>query len=256
MNIVIVEDEAPAARRLQKLLKENDPSIKIIASLDSIESTITWLSDNPPPDLFFMDIQLADGLCFEIFRRKEVTSPVIFTTAYDEYALRAFKVNSIDYLLKPIDSTDLKRSLEKYKQLKNNFSPKAEGENKLEKLLHDLIPSEDKYKTRFLVKSGQRYIPVDTDAIAYFYTEDKVVLLKTFQKNVYVVDSTLDHLEQQLNPKEFFRVNRQFILHVNAINHINTFFNGKLKIQAKPDNEHEIIISREKASDFKNWLDH
>ncbi len=253
MNVLIIEDEAPAARRLQKLLLETDPAINILSSVESIEAAVNWLNANPHPDLLFVDIQLADGLSFEIFNKVKILSPVIFTTAYDEYALKAFKVNSIDYLLKPIDSEELKKSFYKFRMLKERFSigTQANGPS-LDILIQQLMPE---YKSRFLVKSGQRLIPVATEEIAYFYTEDKMVLINTFQNNIYTVDYTLDQLVGLLNKKEFFRINRQFILRINAIKGISSHLNGKLKIQATPPINGEIIVSREKSTEFKNWLD-
>lgn len=248
MKIVIIEDEAPAARRLANLVKECRPGVEIIGQFDSVETAAGWLGENPAPDLAFMDIQLADGLSFEIFETVKISFPVIFTTAYDEYALKAFKVNSIDYLLKPIDKTELARALDKFDGLKKQPGNSAD--------ISELLKSFNKpqFKTRFLVKQGQRLIPISTEEIAYFFAEDKLVFLVTAQRNKYAVDYTIEQLESQLDPQKFFRANRKVITSVQAVKDIHLSFNGKLKIYLKPDFSEEVFVSRERAADFKAWL--
>lgn len=251
MKVLIIEDEAPAARRLTQLIKEAKPNAVILDQLDSVESAIEWFSNNPVPDLAFMDIQLADGLSFEIFENTEVRCPVIFTTAYDEYAVKAFKVNSIDYLLKPIDNNELKRAFDKYDKLQSNNSPVIDISE-----IVKTLGKQQNYKNRFLVKQGQRLIPVDAARIAYFFAEDKLVLLVTNDNHKYIVDFTLEQLESKLNSQYFFRINRKIITSRPAVKDIHLSFNGKLKIYLKPDlKEGEgIFVSRERAPEFKTWM--
>jgi DNA-binding LytR/AlgR family response regulator len=250
MKVLIIEDEAPAARRLTALVKEIRPQAEILGQIDSVETAIEWCNNNPLPDLAFMDIQLADGLSFDIFEAVPVKCPVIFTTAYDEYAIKAFKVNSIDYLLKPIDKDELAKALDKFDELIQQ--PNAGPIN-----ISELVKSfgADKFKSRFLVKQGQRLIPVGTDEIAYFFAEDKVVFMVTHAGNKYVVDYTIEQLENQLSPEKFFRANRKIITSLPAVKDIHISFNGKLKIYLKPDfGNEEIFVSRERSPDFKTWL--
>ena len=253
MNVLIIEDEAPAARRLQKMLVELEPGIQVLGLPDSVESAVNWLKGNNVPELIFMDIQLSDGLSFEIFDHVDITSPVIFTTAYDEYALKAFKVNSIDYLLKPISTDELRQSLAKYHKLNNEKSDNT-GE-KIENLLNTLKLRKDNYKSRFLVKIGDKYFSISSSQAAYFYTEDKAVYLMTHDKARYPVDHSLDDLEKMLDPSCFFRINRQYIVHVDAVNRLHSYFNGKMKVFLKPEAPEEVIVSRDKASLLKDWLD-
>lgn len=248
MKIIIIEDEAPAARRLVNLIKECRSGVEIIGQFDSVETAAGWLGENPAPDLAFMDIQLADGLSFEIFETVKISFPVIFTTAYDEYALKAFKVNSIDYLLKPIDKAELARALDRFDDLKKQPGNSAD--------ISELLKSFNKpqFKARFLVKQGQRLIPVSTEDIAYFFAEDKLVFLVTVQANKFVVDYTIEQLENQLDPQRFFRANRKIITSVMSVKDIHLSFNGKLKIYLRPDFSEEVFVSRERAADFKAWL--
>jgi two-component system LytT family response regulator len=254
MKILIIEDEAPAARRLQLLLKDVDSSIESIAITDSIVSSVQWMNSNPSPDLIFMDIQLADGLSFEIFSRTAVQTPVIFITAYDEYALQAFKANGIDYLLKPVENSALAESMQKFHSLKAQFTHQADREN-LQNLLKTIRPDQPTYKSRFLVKLGDRLIFVPAIEIAYFRAEDKIVLIITTDHKKYIADHSLDELEPMMNPKEFFRLNRQFLTHIQSIKSINQYFNGKLKLILQPLPPQEVLVSRERAGAFKKWLD-
>lgn len=255
LNILIVEDEDLAARKLKKMLFEIDPEMCCVGISDCITTSVNWLKAHGEPDLILMDIELADGQSFEIFSRIEIKCPVIFTTAYDEYALKAFKVNSIDYLLKPIKVEELKAALDKFKNLRRQNGKLSQQPN-IEKLVETLVAQQNhtKHRDRFLVKTGQRLMPVSTDEIAYFYTEDKVVFIRTRNDDRFIVDYTLDEIEHQLNPKDFFRANRQYILNSSSIEEIHTWFNGKLKVSVRPKPEEEIVISRDKAGDFKNWL--
>jgi two-component system LytT family response regulator len=255
MKVLIIEDETLAAKRIRKMVEELEEKIEIVGVTDSIESSVSYLKNNPHPDLILMDIELADGQSFEIFNQVDVKSTIIFTTAYDEYAIRAFKVNSIDYLLKPITQEDLKRGIDKFKQWsgahQDTSAPKLDLDSIVMALREQHIQA---YKRRFLVKQGQKYIPLDVQDIAYFYTEDKVSFIKTYSDQRYVVDHSLDELEQLLDPVYFFRANRQFIVSPKSLDGIHNHFNGKLKINLKPLVSEEVYVSRERAADFRAWL--
>lgn len=254
MRVLIIEDETPAFRRLQKLLEGISDKIEILEVIDSVEMALAWFRNHAAPDLVFMDIQLADGLSFEIFQHIDVKSPIIFTTAYDEYALQAFKVNSIDYLLKPIEAKDLAQSLQKFQSLKEQFGQEAPFPDW--KMLQQVFQKEETvYKSRFLVKLGERLISIPEEEIAYFLTEEKLVLLFTHTGQKYVVDYTLDDLENMLNPRHFFRLNRQCLARLEAIAKIHQYFKGKLKVLVQPPAQVELIVSRERSSTFKAWLD-
>lgn len=253
LNLLIIEDETPALNRITKLVKELAMEINIIGTADSIESAVNIIESTAKIDLALMDIELADGQSFEIFKQCKVSFPVIFTTAYDEFAMKAFKVNSIDYLLKPVDSVELQAAFEKYKTL---FLNKESGEQQIENLLKALrTNSKESYKERFLVKTGSRLISIHVDEIAWFQASDKMVYLQMFSGNKYVIDYSLDELISLLNPKNFFQLNRQFIGSLKSIKDIHTYFNGKLKISLVPTIEEEVLVSRERAAEFKNWLD-
>jgi len=250
MKIIIIEDEAPALNRIKKMVLELQPNAIIMATADSIESAIVAINDHPETDLLLMDIELADGQSFEIFNQIEVKCPVVFTTAYDEFALKAFKVNSIDYLLKPIEKEELKLALEKFKSIHQNKS----NTESLKQMLEQINQKNNTKKERFLVKLGDRLISVSTKDIAYFNSKDKLTFLVTQNSNKYVVDYTLDELNLLLDSKNFFHLNRQYIAAFTSIVNIHTYFNGKLKIQLFPTVDDEVIVSREKANDLKTWL--
>jgi two-component system, LytTR family, response regulator LytT len=252
MNILIIEDELIAARRLEKILKGLVPELHILALLESVEQSVVWFRQNLPPDLILMDIQLSDGSSFEIFSQVSITSPVIFVTAYDEYALQAFKVNSIDYLLKPIDKDELVQSLEKYKRLMQfkEYAPPPD----MTQLINSLRDAKPNYKTRFLVKSGQTFITIFTQEIAYLCAEHKVTYLVTREGKKHIIDLTLEELEDQLDPKVFFRLNRQFIAAVHAIIKLHNYFNRKLKVELHPPTDIDVLVSRERSHEFKTWL--
>jgi two-component system, LytTR family, response regulator LytT len=250
MHILLIEDEQPAARRLEKLLHEVRENLTLIGPLDSIETSVDYLQNNDQPDLILMDIELADGQSFEIFKQVDVQSPVIFTTAYDEYALQAFKVNSVDYLLKPIDREQLNAAIAKFERTK----PDASSALNIDELLAQLSPNSSAYRSRFLVKMGQRMIPVDVKDAAYFHSEDKLTFLHTYEGRRLPLDLTLDDLERSLEPGRYFRANRQFIIAVDTVQNVHMHFNGKLKLDLKPKPEGEVFVSREKSSTFKQWL--
>ena len=250
MKVVIIEDEKPAARRLSRMLKELD--IEPLTMLHSVEESVNWFYNNEHPDLLFLDIQLSDGLSFEIFDEVEVNSAIIFTTAYDEYALKAFKLNSIDYLLKPIDADELENAIQKFKQLQANDS---QNNIDLEQLKLLVAPIQKNYKKRFTVKIGQHLKMISVDAIECFFSENKATHIQTIDNRSYLIESTLDQLEGKLQPDTFFRVNRKFVVNINAIKDIIAYSNSRLKLQLQTYNETEIIVSRERVKDFKNWLE-
>ena len=253
MNILIIEDEIFAQEELKRLLNKSKSQINILASIDSIEESVIWLKKNPLPDLIFMDIQLSDGLSFEIFNKIKITVPVIFTTAYDEYAIRAFKVNSIDYLLKPIDEKALLSSLEKYEQLKSEFSKKT-AIIETDQLTELLNFQTKKYKNRFVSRIGDKLHHILSGDIAYFQADDKIVFLITCKNEKYIIDNNLEEIESMLDPESFFRINRRYIVKIEAIADVQKYFNGRLIITLKPKTNDEVLVSREKAGAFKNWL--
>ena len=252
MKVLIIEDEAPAFRRLQKILEDLDRDIEIIDVIDSVAESIKWFNNHHMPDLIFMDIQLSDGISFEIFDQVTITKPVIFTTAFDEYTLKAFKVNSIDYLLKPIKQEELERSFQKYEVL-TSVKPSAPAID-LNTLVKQIRIGEPTYKSRFLVKQGDKLISVETAAIAYFMLRTGVVHLVTVQNKHYLMDQSLDDLVSQLDPTKFYRANRQFIIQFSAIAAVHRYHRGKLLVELQPKADDEVIVSAEKASEFKRWL--
>ncbi len=251
MNVIIIEDEKPAARRLSRLLA--DLNVEVSTMLHSVEESIEWFENNSHPDLIFLDIQLSDGLSFEIFDTVEVKSAIIFTTAYDEYALQAFKLNSIDYLLKPIDDEDLKLAVKKYKDFKPESQRISVDFNDIKKLL--VNPLEREYKKRFTVKVGQHLKIINADEVECFYSENKGTYAATSEGRNYLLDTTLEHLEEELSPEMFFRVSRKFYVNINHINDIISYTNSRLQIKMNRFSEQEIIVSRERVKDFKLWLE-
>lgn len=254
MKVLIIEDEFPAAERLSNLLQKTVPNWQILDVLDSVQHAQTWLSSQPSPDLIFSDIQLSDGLSFEIYATVPVKSPIIFTTAYDQYAIQAFKVKSIDYLLKPIKESELQASIQKYYTLKTEFSPIIAQQN-----LYDLwreAPTNKKtsHKSRFLVKSKAGFKSVAIEEVSYFYTAHEVVYVVVADGKKYPIDFTLDQITEAVDPNQFFRVNRQFLCKLEGIAHIHTYFNGRLKLELAPVEDKEVIVSREKAKQLKKWL--
>ncbi|WP_179320541.1 LytR/AlgR family response regulator transcription factor [Winogradskyella helgolandensis] len=251
MNVIIIEDEKPSARRLQRMLKAVDLNAETM--LHSVEESIAWFRNNEHPDLIFLDIQLSDGLSFEIFEAIEIKSAVIFTTAYDEYALKAFKLNSIDYLLKPIDDEDLKTAVEKYKgRLPQNQSVTLDF-NDIKNLL--VNPIEREYKKRFSVKVGQHLKLINIEDIECIYSENKGTYVYTSEGRNYLLDATLDELETELEPDVFFRISRKFYVNINAIKDMVSYTNSRLQIKLNRFNDHDIIVARERVKDFKNWLE-
>ncbi len=252
MTTIIIEDEKLAAERLQLLLHHCDPAIKVLAVMDSVEESIAWLTTQSLPDFILLDIHLADGTAFEIFRQLDIIAPVIFTTAYDQYALDAFKVLSIDYLLKPVTAEALCNAILKLKTLRQPSTP-AVNYNQLLQLLQQ---AQQKFKTRFVGKVGQKLFFIDTADVAYFLADNKIVYLYAADGNRYIVEYTLEALEQMLEPKQFFRVNRSIIVNALAINQVKPYINSRLKIIFKAGTQtEEAIVSREKVNDFRTWAD-
>ncbi|QHW00208.1 LytR/AlgR family response regulator transcription factor [Spirosoma endbachense] len=277
MTILIIEDEELTARKLQRLLLDVEPTAVIVGMTVSVDESVEWLRSNARPDLIFMDIELADGQSFDIFNHVAVTSPVVFTTAYDEYAIKAFKVSSIDYLLKPIKEDDLRRALAKLQALKEVLVSQtgATGPAGLEASLADLLQQLRKtpliapaapplisgmneanqtYRDRFMIKQGQRLFSIEVDEVAYFITRNKMSFLKTKEGSEWLIDYTLDELSQMLDPRRFFRLNRQVIAELRSVDKVHLYFNGKLKVDMCPVFDEEVVVSREKAGEFKLWL--
>lgn len=249
MNAIIIEDEKPSARRLQRMLSKL--AIEVNTLLHSVEEAVTWFQQNPNPDLIFLDVQLSDGLSFEIFEKVDVQSAIIFTTAYDEYALKAFKLNSIDYLLKPIDNEELEMAIKKYKS--QNSTSKIDL-HAFKSLLTEENPSEKTYRKRFTSKVGQHLKVFSTEDIECFFSENKGTYLHTKTNRNYLLDTILENLENELDPKKFFRVNRKFIVKIDAIKDIIHYSNSRLKVELKNYSGDMIIVSRERVKDFKAWL--
>ncbi|KQS24726.1 LytTR family DNA-binding domain-containing protein [Dyadobacter sp. Leaf189] len=248
MKILIIEDEKPAARRLTQLISDRLPEARIEAILDTVTSAVSWLKNNAQPDLIFLDIQLADGISFAIFEEVKVTAPIIFCTAFDQYAIKAFKLNSIDYLLKPIDPEELNNALDKFK------AGRKEPALSLDQIKQLLAPAPKTFKTRFLVKMGERIQTIDVGDIAFFFSEEKVTLLQTRQGKKFTVDYTLDEVEDMVSPEQFFRLNRKYIAAISAIKDVFTYSNSRLKIHLDQCSDNDILISRERMGQFKNWL--
>lgn len=250
MRVLIIEDEKPSARRLERML--NTINIAVEAQLHSVSESVEWLSANPHPELILLDIQLSDGLSFEIFEHIKLSSAIIFTTAYDEYALRAFKQNSIDYLLKPIDQQELENAIEKFKLLQPKKIDLPLDVHQLRKML--VNPLEDHYKTRFTAKIGQHLKMIHTNNIECVYSQNKGTYLYTNEQRSFLIDETMDSLENKLHPEQFFRVNRKFYVHIDAIKDMVSYTNSRLQITLTHFNQEEIIVSREKVKAFKNWI--
>ncbi|MFH4967257.1 LytTR family DNA-binding domain-containing protein [Gaetbulibacter sp. M240] len=251
MKVIIIEDEKPSARRLQRMLEKQ--RMHVHTMLHSVEEAREWFKTNTHPDLIFLDIQLSDGLSFEIFETIDIKSAVIFTTAYDEYALQGFKLNSIDYLLKPIDEDELVRAVKKYKERTHRAAPVTVDFSEIKKLL--INPIDRAYKKRFSVKVGQHLKLISTEEVECFYSENKGTYLYTVSGRNYLLDVTLDQLEDDLEPQTFFRVNRKFFLNVNAISDIISYTNSRLQVKLNTYNEQHIIVARERVKDFRNWLE-
>ena len=253
MKVLIIEDENTAVRRLKRLLTECDPAIEIIDCLDSIKGAVKWFQNNEAPDLVFLDIQLSDGVSFRIFDQVTIQVPIIFCTAYDQYALQAFKVNSVDYLLKPVEKEDLQQSLGKFENLKNQYKANASAVD-VQELLKAFQEPKKETKGRFLAKVGKKFFFVPIEKVAYFYTEHKIVKIVTTEHKTYPIDHPLDELESLVSPETFFRVNRQYLISTHCIDNIENDY-GQLMVKLNcPANAPAIAVSRDRAQTFKSWL--
>jgi len=251
MKVVIIEDEIPAANRLGKLLKQHNGNIDIVHKADSIESAVRFFTGSPAIDLIFMDIQLADGLSFDIFDQVSITTPVIFTTAFDQYTLKAFKVNSIDYLLKPVDENELQRALEKYhhffqQKKEDNFS------ERMMQLMQDMNVT--RYKERLLIKRGQQLSYLKTENTAYCFADGKLCYAVDFNGTKFLLENNLGQLEEQLQPSSFYRINRHLLVNIEAVKKVHTWLGGRLKLEINPVTTAETVVSRERVNGFKEWL--
>jgi len=249
MNCLIIEDEKVAAERLAGLIRKYDSSTEILDVVQSVKNAVLWFNSNKAPDLIFMDIQLADGLSFEIFEQTIVKTPVIFTTAYDEYALKAFKVNSIDYLLKPIDQGELNNAIDKFKE---NTLPKEIPAQVFDNILQSLTKN---HKNKFVIKVGEHIKVFKIDDVQCFYSMEKYTFLQNNLGRDYAVSYSLDQLEGLLDPAKFFRINRKFIISFSAISDIISFTNSRLQVELLSNTSNDLIVSREKVQDFKKWLE-
>src|ERR1700722_3813437 len=249
MKVIIIEDEAPAAGRLSRLLQEIDAHIEGVTTLDSVEASVKWLQQGSA-ELLFMDIQLADGLSFSIFQQVKVAQPVIFTTAFDHYVLKAFKVNSVDYLLKPVDPEELRQAVGKYRQLHRA----GEGglADRLERLVQDLSPV--RYKERLLIKRGQQLHFLKTSLVAHCHADGKLCFATDFNGNSHLLDNHLQELADTVDPRQFYRVNRQLLVNIEAIRRVHTWLGGRLKLDLSPPTPADTIVSRERVNGFKDWL--
>jgi len=251
MNIIIIEDELKAARSLENMIAEVRPQAKVIAQLQSIESSVKYLTENKQPDLIFMDIQLSDGLCFEIFKSIKITCPIIFCTAFDEYSLEAFKANSVDYVLKPFSKSDITDAFKKVDELKNFFQQSIMPD--LGNLLSQIAPPTG--KKSFLVFKHNKYTTVSTDSIAFFYIRNEATSIMCFDQQEYSLSQSLDQVISLLSPVQFFRLNRQYIVNFNAIKEVEHYFMRKLFVKLTIPTPEKLLINKEKAPVFLNWLE-
>lgn len=250
MNVLIFEDENPTAKRLVSLLAGIDESINIVGIIGSVAEGIKWYNENPMPDLVFQDIILGDGNCFEIFDSVQVTAPVIFTTAYSQYAIKSFQVNSIAYIIKPYDIKDIKAALDKFNRIKGSFVPPEK------ELLREILKSKTVApKKRFLIKIGDNFITVHSQDIAYLISEDGVTFATLFSRERYIVNYSIVELANKMDPAEFFQINRKMIVNIKSVKKINSWFNSRLKLTLNPPAEEDTVVSRERTSGFKEWLD-
>jgi two-component system, LytTR family, response regulator LytT len=252
MKILIIEDEELAVKKLQKTLAAVDTLAEVVGTADSIQSSVEWLNENPTPDLILMDIELADGQSFEIFNLTDVKSPVIFTTSYDEFALKAFKVNSVDYLLKPVQKEELQSALEKFKKTYATSKGDVSIDSLVKELQQKLQPKE--YRKRFLIKNGQKLVSIEVNDICYFFSDGRLNFFKTVDNKKFVVDYTMEELEEMLDPERYFRISRSFYVSIDSIDKIDDYFGNRLILQLKPTVDKEALVSREKVTDFKKWM--
>ena len=256
ITAVIIEDEIPAARRLNNTLNELRPEWQITVLPGSVKKSVEWFAENPHPDLVFLDIQLTDGISFTFIEQARPESTIIFTTAYDEYAIRAFAVNSIDYLLKPIDSVRLEEAIAKFEHLTTKYLVQEQKTTDLIDILQNIANPCKKYRTRFLISGEDKLFTLQVEDIAYFYSENKITFAVTKQNREHIIDLSLDRLMEQLNPDIFFRSSRQTVISINAIERIESYFLGKAILHVKPPFKDKIIVSRDKIPQLKLWLNY
>ena len=256
-RVVIIEDEVHNSRMLKGMIEKLRPDWKILSILESVEESVVWFEKNKAPDLILMDIQLSDGICFTIFEKVKIDplSRIIFTTAYDEYAIRAFKVNSIDYLLKPVEESDLENAFTKFEQLDSTDKDHLiKTQEHYQDLIHTILNSKKEYRKRFLISGVSSYQKIETENISYIYSENKLTFAVDFNSKQYTLDYNLEQVESELDPEKFFRANRKVIVNIDAVTKVSTETGSKLKVYTNPQPDFEIIVSRLKAGDFKNWL--
>ncbi len=253
MRILIVEDEPLAVAQLEDIIKEIRSDAEIIGTCDTVKSTVEWFLKNESPDLAFFDIHLGDGISFEIFQKIEIDVPVIFTTAYDHYAIQAFKVNSIDYLMKPIDRDEVAAAFKKFEQL--NLKDSVKLSSGLLKNLLDSVYTKKEYKKRFLVKIGNHLKAIETEDVSYFYSFQKGTFLKSNDGRNYLLDQTLETVEQIVDPEKFFRINRKYLVSLGSITDVISYSNSRLKLKVKNQEEDDFLVAREKVKQFKDWLE-
>jgi DNA-binding LytR/AlgR family response regulator len=253
MKILLIEDEPQAAQRLEKLVTAIVPDARVLAKIDTVKKAVQWFQSNPPPDLVLMDIQLADGISFSIFDQCEVKAPVIFTTAYDEYALKAFKVNSIDYILKPVDEKELKAALNKFESV---TSQRASSHDKImESISLTMQMLSKKYKERFVVKVGEHLKTIEVSEILYFFSLEKTTFAQTNEARKYILDFTLDQIEELVDPNKYFRINRKYIVAIDSIKDMISYTNSRLKLLLIASEDVDVIVARERVQEFREWLD-
>lgn len=256
MKILIIEDEDLAVKKLTKTLGSLDQATEVMGTADSIRSAVKWLRENPQPDLILMDIELADGQSFEIFEKVEVKCPVIFTTSYDEFAVKAFKVNSVDYLLKPVQKEDLEAALNKYQKLRKSFEANTTTAFNVDLLVSELqkqLRPKD-FRKRFLVKNANKLVSVETEQIAYFFSDNGLNFFMGFDGKKYLVDYLMDEIEKMLDPDNFFRISRSMIVTIDSIERIDDYFGNRLILKLKPPTDKEALVSRERVAEFKRWM--
>ena len=254
MDIVIIEDEVLAANKLEKMIIRYNADYRIVKKLGSVEAANEWLSEHEMPDLLFMDIQLSDGTSFDLLKTIEISCPVIFTTAYDHFALDAFQLHSVDYLLKPVSQEKLTKAFQKLEEMQQQFQ-QEEAHPEWEAVIKTLETTQQTYKSRFLIKTGTRYFPIPTEQTYYFFSSQRITFLVTEEGKKYTINHTLDELAQLLDPADFFRINRKMIVHINSIQMVHKHFNGRLKVDLVPQSTEEVMVSSRRVADFQAWLD-
>jgi DNA-binding LytR/AlgR family response regulator len=251
LNVLIIEDEPLAAARVEKLTREINSEVIILDKIDSVAAAVEWLTRNASPDLILMDIQLADGMSFQIFERCQVTAPVIFITAFDEYAIKAFKMNGVDYILKPVDKDELTMA---FKKLENLVQPKV-TRKMMESMMHAMQSMTKNYRERFVIKVGEHLRTVATGDVLFFYSHEKTTFAQARDARKHILDYTMDQLESQLDPGRFFRINRKYLVSLDAIQDMISHTNSRLKLVLKSSDDNDVIVARERVQEFKDWLE-